>query len=175
MKRLSGFLVSAFLVTTTLGCASSGQSVKSDDDELGPGAKNETAPKPPSSSQIEQTKQQQTTVKQAEKPKISASSKAEFDGAVKKWEAAKKANTDRTDCKSLASHFARISDTNLAAAAHFNAGTILEHCGDDKGAESEYQAALQANPAYSPALNNLGELYYKQNNPTTAKSWFEKA
>ncbi len=34
---------------------------------------------------------------------------------------------------------------------------------------------MAANPGYSPALNNLGELYYKQNNPATAKSWFEKA
>ena len=67
------------------------------------------------------------------------------------------------------------SDSNLAAQAHFNAGTILEACNDDKGAESEYNAALAANPGYSPALNNLGELYYKQNNPATAKSWFEKA
>jgi tetratricopeptide (TPR) repeat protein len=177
MKRLSGFLMSAYLATTVVGCAHSGTPVsKNDEDEVGPAAKNETAPKPPSTSQIEQTKQQQqTTAKAPDKPKVSASAKAEFDTAVKKWEAAKKANTDKTECRSLSSHFARIGDSNLAAPAHFNAGTILEHCGDDKGAESEYQAALQANPAYSPALNNLGELYYKQNNPTTAKSWFEKA
>jgi tetratricopeptide (TPR) repeat protein len=178
MKRLYGYVVSALLATSAIGCATTGQAVsKSDEDDVAaPAAKNETAPKPPSASQIEQTKQAQTTAAKApEKPKVSASSKAEFDLAVKKWEAAKKANTDRTDCKSLSSHFARIGDSNLAAPAHFNAGTILEHCGDDKGAESEYQAALSANPAYSPALNNLGELYYKQNNPTTAKSWFEKA
>ena len=62
-----------------------------------------------------------------------------------------------------------------AAQAHFNAGTVLESCGYDKDAESEYHEALAANPAYGPAMANIGELYYKQNNPTTAKSWFEKA
>jgi len=103
MKRLYGYVISALLATSAIGCATTGQAVsKSDEDEVGLAAKNETAPKPPSASQIEQTKQaQQSAAKAPEKPKISASSKAEFDGAVKKWEAAKKANTDKTDCLSF--------------------------------------------------------------------------
>jgi tetratricopeptide (TPR) repeat protein len=159
-----------------VGCATTGKTVAKDEEDEVQAAKNETAPKPPSAEKIEQTKQQrEAQAKAPEKPKLSASSKADFESAVRKWEAAKKANTERSDCRSLASSFSRISDAQVAAQAHFNAGTILEACGDEKGAESEYQAALSANPAYSPALNNLGELYYKQNNPTTAKSWFEKA
>src|SRR5690242_2769962 len=102
MKRITTnngwFVVSALLMASAVGCATTGTPVaKGDEDEVA-AAKNETAPKPPSSSQIEQTKQQQQAQqKAAEKPKISASAKAEFDGATKKWEAAKKANTDRTD------------------------------------------------------------------------------
>ena len=111
-------------------------------------------------------------------PKISASAKAEFDAAVKKWEAAKKAKGGMSRGRLQGAGvelLAHLATAALAAQAHFNAGTILESCGDDKDAESEYQAALSANPAYGPAMTNLGELYYKQNNPTTAKSWFEKA
>jgi tetratricopeptide (TPR) repeat protein len=179
MKRFNGFVLSALLAASAVGCATAGQPASKGDEEeaqTAAAAKNESAPKPPSSEKIEQAQQQQqVAAKQPEPPKVSASVKAEFDGAVKKWEAAKKAGTERQDCRSLSSSFARISEPKLAAQAHFNAGTILEACGDDKGAESEYNAALSANPGYSPALNNLGELYYKQNNPATAKSWFEKA
>jgi Tfp pilus assembly protein PilF len=167
-------LALVFAASTVAGCATTGQPVsKNDEDEVA--AKNETAPKPPSDDKIQQAKAQQKP--KADQPKISASAKAEFDAAVKKWEAAQKIKGGMTpgDCKGLAANFSRISEPNLAAQAHFNAGTILEGCGYDKDAESEYHAALSANPAYGPAMANLGGLYYKQNNPATAKSWFEKA
>jgi tetratricopeptide (TPR) repeat protein len=160
------------------GCATAGKPVEKGDEEptaAGGGggasaaaAKNETAPKPPA--QVKKQPEQAA-------PKLSASAKSEFDGAVKKWTAAKEAKGGISpgDCKSLASNFSSIHDSQLAAQAHFNAGTILESCGYDKDAESEYQTALQANSGYAPALSNLGELYYKQGNPTTARMWFEKA
>ncbi len=162
------------------GCATTGTPVaKGDEDEVKePSANKETAPKPPSNDQIQQQKQKEAAQQKApEKPKLSASAKAEFDAAVKAWETAKAAKTgiNPADCKSLAGKFSSIREPMLVAQAHFNAGTILEGCGYDKDAEGEYQAALQANAGYAPALANLGELYYKQNNPTTAKSWFEKA
>lgn len=168
-----------FAVSTVAGCATTGQPVaKNDEDEAA--AKNETAPKPPSSEKIQEAKQQQEQAKKQPKvegPKISASARAEFDAAVKKWETAQKQKGGMVtaDCKGLAANFSRISEPGLAAQAHFNAGSILESCGYDKDAESEYHASLSANPAYGPAMANLGGLYYKQNNPTTAKSWFEKA
>jgi tetratricopeptide (TPR) repeat protein len=169
-------LALVFAASTVAGCATTGTAVSKNDEDETTAAKNETAPKPPSSEKIQEAKQEQKKPK-AEGPKISASAKAEFDAAVKKWETAQKAKGGMAtaDCKGLAANFTRISEPALAAQAHFNAGTILESCGYDKDAESEYHASLSANPAYGPAMANLGGLYYKQNNPTTAKSWFEKA
>ena len=170
-------LALVFAVSTAAGCATTGQPVAKNDEDETAAAKNETAPKPPSSEKIQEAKQEQAKKPKVEGPKISASAKAEFDAAVKKWDAAQKAKGGMVtaDCKGLAANFSRISEPGLAAQAHFNAGSILESCGYDKDAESEYHAALSANPAYGPAMANLGGLYYKQNNPTTAKSWFEKA
>ena len=178
MSRFNSYGLALLLAATAVGgCATTGTPVAKGDEDEAAAAKNETAPKPPSSEKIEAAKQQQAAKPKAEGPKISASAKAEFDAAVKKWETAKASKTgiNPADCKGLASTFSRISEPLLAAQAHFNAGTILEGCGYDKDAESEYHAALSANPAYGPAMANLGEMYYKQNNPTTAKSWFEKA
>lgn len=180
MTRLNRYALSMLLaVSAVAGCATTGTPVaKNEEEEATPAARNETAPKPPSAAKIEEQKQKEAQkAKEPEKPKLSASVKAEFDTAVKKWEAAKaqKGGIIPADCKSLASSFSRISDPQLAAQAHFNAGTILEGCGYDKDAETEYQAALNSNSAYAPAMANLGELYYRTNNPSTAKSWFEKA
>lgn len=178
MSRFNSYGLALLLAATAVGgCATTGTPVAKGDEDETAAAKNETAPKPPSSDKIQEAKQQQAAKPKAEGPKISASAKAEFDAAVKKWDTAKASKTgiNPADCKGLASSFSRISEPALAAQAHFNAGTILEGCGYDKDAESEYHAALSANPAYGPAMANLGEMYYKQNNPTTAKSWFEKA
>jgi tetratricopeptide (TPR) repeat protein len=186
MKTLNVYGFAFLLASSAVaGCATTGTPVaKGDEDEAAAKAdaeraKNESAPKPPSDEKIQQAKQQQEQAKKAAaaQPKLSASAKAEFDAAVKKWETAKASKTGVLpgDCKGLAANFSRVSEPQLAAQAHFNAGTILESCGHDKDAESEYQAALSANPAYAPAMGNLGGLYYKQNNPSTAKMWFEKA
>jgi Tfp pilus assembly protein PilF len=182
MRAINSYgLALLFAVSAVGGCATSGTPVAKGEEDETAAAKNETAPKPPSNEKIQEAKQQQQQAAKkapmAEKPKISASAKAEFDGAVKKWDTAQKAKGGIAagECKGLAANFSRISESALAAQAHFNAGSILESCGYDKDAESEYQAALSANPAYGPAMANLGGLYFKQNNPTTAKSWFEKA
>lgn len=178
MRALNRYGLALLLAATAVGgCATTGTPVAKGDEDEAAAAKNETAPKPPSSEKIQEAKQEQAKKPKVEGPKISASAKAEFEAAVKKWETAKASKTgiDTSNCKGLASSFSRISEPALTAQAHFNAGTILEGCGYDKDAESEYHAALSANPAYGPAMANLGEMYYKQNNPTTAKSWFEKA
>ena len=180
MKRLNSYALSFVVaLSAAAGCATTGTPVAKGDEDAVEAPKNERAPKPPSDTAIQQQKQKEAQQQKAAAaaPKISARAKADFDGAVKKWETAKASKTgvNPADCKSLAANFSSIRESELAAQAHFNAGTILEGCGYDKDAESEYQASLQANPGYAPALSNLGELYYKQNNPTTAKSWFEKA
>src|SRR4051812_10009560 len=129
----------------------------------------ESAPPPPAAAGNAQAR---TLAK-----KIAADERADSDAAFAKWEAAKKAGTVAQSCKSLASDFDSVArgHKTLAAQAYFNAGTLLDQCGDEKGAEDKYKAALDANPANGFALNNLGEIYYRRGNPTTAKSWFEKA
>ena len=139
-------------------------------------AADENAPPPPSDEKIQKHNEEQQAQPPAAK-KVSANDRAEFDAAVVRWEAAKKANTVVTDCRSLSGAFDSVgrSHNALAAQAYFNAGTLLEQCGDDKGAEDKYKAALDINPAYGFALNNLGEIYFRRGNPTTARMWFDKA
>src|SRR5258706_9712301 len=169
MKRRLGMIVVAQLAIVA-GCAGTqkggtGEEVKT--------AVNETAPPPPSTEAIKKHAEQ---AQKAPAPKVSADEQADFDGAMKRWEAAKKAGTMSTDCRGIAGAFGSVaaSHKNLAAQAHFNSGTVLDSCGATKEAEQEYQAALAANPAYGPALGNLGEMYYRQGNPKSAKEWFEK-
>ena len=149
-------------------------------------AADENTPAPPSDDKIQEAKAKQEQQKQAaaqaifdkEKQKKLAADRADFDALVKRWEELKaKGPLSSSDLSSLASKFKSqaSSHPDLAAQAHFNAGTLLEESGDAKEAESEYNAALSANPAYSPALGNLGELYYKQGATQRAREWFQKA
>jgi tetratricopeptide (TPR) repeat protein len=148
-------------------------------------AADEAAPPPPSDEKIAAAKQQQELQQQAkpkaltkEEKKKKALDRADFDAAVAKWEAAKKAGTLKAaDSKALASTFQSLASSHpdVAAQAHHNAGVLLDAAGDAKGAESEYNAALSANPAYGPAIASLGEVYYRSGSPQRAKEWFEKA
>src|SRR5690348_3566412 len=127
MRTAKLMVLAAFVIG---GCATAGKPVEKGDEseaQTEAAAKNESAPKPPSADQIAQQKKQQEQAQKAA-PKLSASVKAEFDGAVKKWQAARaaKGGIGPGDCKSLAGNFSGIRDPQLAAQAHFNAGTILE-------------------------------------------------
>ncbi|MFI5288267.1 MAG: tetratricopeptide repeat protein [Polyangia bacterium] len=110
--------------------------------------------------------------------KVAAHERADFDATVERWDALKKAGPlSPADCHSLASKFESIAGSHPAVSAqsYFNAGTLLEQCASDKDAEQDYNRALQANGAYSPALNNLGEIYYRRGNTPQARESFEKA
>jgi len=164
-----------FVMALAVGCAGGEKKqARSADDE--------SAPAPPTEDQINKAKQDRAAA--AAEPKSTGPAKkigpsperTEFDAIVKKWEEVKKtAPLTRESAKSLASRFSSAARGDVAAQAHFNAGTLLDQAGDEKGAESEYQAALQANPAFSPAIGNLGELYYRTGSPQRAREWFEKA
>jgi len=154
-------------------------------------AADEKAPPPPSDAQIAEAKKKEAEKEKAapapptanpaataKAKKVAANERADFDGLVKRWEEAKsQGKLDAGTAKSLASKFASMagSHPDLAAIAHFNAGTLYDSVGEQKDAESEYQAALQANAGFGPALNNLGEIYYRQGARGRAKEWFEKA
>lgn len=137
-------------------------------------AADENAPAPPDDEAI---KKHQEAEQAAPKKKLSVDERQDFDAAVARWEAAKKAGPiGQSDCRTLSNAFESVASSHktVAAQAHFNAGTILDGCGLGKEAEAEYKNSLDINPAYGPSLNNLGELYYRQGNPTTARMWFEK-
>jgi tetratricopeptide (TPR) repeat protein len=153
-------------------------------------AADEKAPPPPSDAQIAEAKRREAEREKAapappsaspaaaKARKVAASERADFDALVKRWEEAKAAGRlDAGTAKSLASKFSSLASSHpdLAAIAHFNAGTLYDSVGEQKDAESEYQAALQANASFGPALNNLGEIYYRQGARGRAKEWFEKA
>lgn len=167
------------LMVFVAGCAGGEKKqVKSADDEA--------APPPPSEEKIKAAKEEQAAKAAAAPPVVKTTGPAkkvgpspertEFDALVKKWEETKKLGPlSRENAKSFASKFSGLARGDIAAQSHFNAGTLLDQAGDDKGAESEYKAALDANAAFSPALGNLGELYYRTGSPQQAKNWFEKA
>src|SRR5947208_156257 len=104
--------IALMVAAAFVGCATTGTPAsKGEEDEVA--AKNETAPKPPSDEKIQAAKQEQAAAKKqpiAQAPKLSASVKAEFEGAVKKWETAKaaKGGMVTADCKGLAANFSRI-------------------------------------------------------------------
>ena len=136
--------------------------------------KAETAPKPPSE---EETKAKQQAANDRAK-KASVNERNEFVALVDKYEKAKSTapGIPASECTSWAKKFlSSFGGSAFAAQAHFNAGTIMEGCGQPKEAENEYNEALKANPGYGPALTNLGNLYLKQGNVQTAKQWFDKA
>ncbi len=170
------FLGSFLYVAGCAGTAANSHPNNANDDEEGTPAnkpmKNDKpgGPKPPDSNAIAKAKQPA--------PVVSVDERADFDKAVAKWQAAVKGGTAQSDCGSLSDAFVKVAGSHkqLAAQAHFNAGTILEQCGPshEKDAESEYNASLSANAAYGPALNNLGQIYYRRGNISTAKDWFQK-
>jgi tetratricopeptide (TPR) repeat protein len=175
MKRTMKMVMLAALVGA-VGCAG-GEKKESQT------AVNEAAPPPPTNEKIEQAKAQQQEKAQAQKPltreekKKKAMDRADFDGAVKRWEELRKAGPLKAaDARSLADKFKSIAGSHpeVAAQAHYNAGNLAQYAGDEKDAESEFNAALSSNPAYGPALNSLGELYYRQGSMQRAKDWFQK-
>ncbi len=54
-------------------------------------------------------------------------------------------------------------------------GVVLARLNDKQRAMSCYHAALQINPSYFPALNNLAIIYLEQQNIAAAKTYFEQA
>ena len=132
----------------------------------------ENAPRPPSDEEMK-SKQAEAA---ARAKKASSNERNEFAALVEKYQKAKKEppGIPANDCSWARKFTSQFGGGAFAAQAHFNAGTILEGCGQTKDAEAEYNEALKANPGYGPALTNLGNLYLKQGNLQTAKQWFEK-
>src|SRR5579862_6016789 len=181
------------------GCATAGAPVKNglDDNDsatpqparkVGGGTDNpKTAPPPQTTQEEAESKPAANTTstdnpavmaqKAAPVKRVAASARKSFDAAFDKWEAAKKAGPiGQKQCSSLAEAFSDAAkERDVAAQAHFNAGSILEDCGQDKEAEDEYRQALAVNSKFAPAIANLGELAYKRKDLAGARAKFEEA
>jgi tetratricopeptide (TPR) repeat protein len=104
------------------------------------------------------------------KPAAAPDAKEAFNKAIKKYDEAKKAGLKKDACAGLASKFAAID----LVEAKFNEGVVWEECGDVAKAEQIYQAVLQKNANYGPAINNLGQIYFSRGQVDAAVAQFRK-
>jgi tetratricopeptide (TPR) repeat protein len=93
---------------------------------------------------------------------VTEEAKANFADVVGKWNGLEKKNqwTD-SDCNDAAGWWSDLADDNpTLVEARYNEGVAYEKCNMLDKAEQAYQAAVQVNPSYAPALANLGEMYW---------------
>ena len=108
--------------------------------------------------------------------KVSHDAKADYEKALKAFDAAPKPLTPG-DCKSLAKNFLGVASDHkeVATKAKFSAGAIYDSCGMSQDAQGIYQDVLRTDPNYGPALTNVGQSYMARGDNASAKQWFEKA
>jgi tetratricopeptide (TPR) repeat protein len=178
--------IGALLFAFVMGCGPSTPPARSAADEDIAPAKPAPAPAPaPKKAAAEPEAAHEAAAEPPPQPmqkappvkKVSASDRVDFDAAWKKWEAAtEKGPMGKKECEKVADAFADAAKhADVAAQAHFNAGTILDGCGQEEDAIKEYQAALSANPRFGWAINNLGEIAYRHKNYADARAKFEQA
>jgi Tfp pilus assembly protein PilF len=102
---------------------------------------------------------------------ITADQRADFEKAMKKYEAAKKSGSVASDCSSLADAFKRVADENpILLEARFNQGAVLAECGREDDA-----ARIWEGMKYGPAITNLGYQAWKRGESGRAESLFTRA
>lgn len=102
---------------------------------------------------------------------ITADQRADFEKAMKKYEAAKKNGSVASDCSSLADAFKRVADDNpILVEARFNQGAVLAECGRDDDA-----ARIWEGMKYGPATTNLGYQAWKRGETGRAEALFTRA
>ncbi len=111
------------------------------------------------------------------KRRVSKRAKIGFKDAVKAYNAAMKAGgVNSSNCADLAEKFGDVYvDHPKVPEAAFNQAAILEECGKIAEAERIYQAIIKKHPKFGPALNNLGQMYFKKNAKSSALQYFESA
>lgn len=125
------------------------------------------APAPPEVKQGASGKINRTVTKEA---------KADFAQAVAYYQKQAEAGWTGSRCEEAADRFEEVaSDHNKMVEARFNAGLSLQNCNKLKAAEEQYRKALSINRSHAPSLSNLGEIYFKRGNETTAKQYWESA
>ncbi len=97
-------------------------------------------------------------------PVVSAKVKEEFDAALVLFVAHDRANDwDAASCERMAKEFGRVATEapSVFAEATFNAGVVLQRCGDDTKAKRAFESVLAANPKHHYARAQLARYQYR--------------
>ena len=113
------------------------------------------------------------------KPKRQVSKRAKigFKDAIKAYNDAMKAGgINASNCEDIAEKFGDVyADYPKVPEAKFNQGAVLEECDKAADAERVYQELIKKHPKFGPALNNLGQMYFKKGAVASALQYFESA
>ncbi len=113
----------------------------------------------------------------ADPNKASAEAKADFEAAVKKYNAAKAdGKLSDAECESTAGAFTKVYKDHgvQMAIAYFNAGAVWDECGKADKAEPIYAEVVKKAPKFDLAYNNLGVIYWKKGQTDKALDLFNK-
>lgn len=107
------------------------------------------------------------------KREISEDQKSEFEGAMKRYTAAKKGDgMSSGECTSVSAAFKSAADASPSLPeARFNQGAVLQEC----GREDEAVRIWEGMPKYGPAIANLGYIAWKKGDIGRAESLFNRA
>lgn len=107
----------------------------------------------------------------------SKEAKADFQDAVKTYQAAKgDGKLSGDECEKVAGAFQKVYKTHgvQMAIAQFNSGVVLEECGQTDKAEGIYAQLTAQAPKFDLAYNNLGVIYWKKGQEAKALDMFKK-
>jgi len=110
--------------------------------------------------------------------KPSAEAKADFKKVADRYASARASGAlSATQCESFSNDFARLykdHGTTLTI-AWFNAGAVLEECGQTAKAEEIYKQIVNREPKFDLSYNNLGVIYWNRKQESTALDHFQRA
>ncbi|MBC8072025.1 MAG: tetratricopeptide repeat protein [Deltaproteobacteria bacterium] len=108
----------------------------------------------------------------------SAEAKASFEEVAARYRTAKaRGPLSKGTCADLSGEFEKVYKKFGAqmAVAKFNAGAVMEECGDVEAAEKHYEQLVQQVPKYDLAYNNLGVIAWNRRQEGRALDYFKKA
>lgn len=111
--------------------------------------------------------------------KASKEAKADFAKVVKRYESAKAegASLSKAQCDELSKAFMGVYKKHgqQMTVAYFNAGAVLDECGQINEAEEIYKQVIAKVPKYDLSYNNLGVIYWNRRQEQRALDYFKKA
>ena len=100
----------------------------------------------------------------------------DFAKAVRRWEAARRDGSLKSECGSIASDFGGVADDNPAILeARGNQAAVLAECGRDAEAAVIWDKLASGPKPYAPALAQLGYAAWKSGDVVRAETLFNRA